>query len=87
MGQRRLYCATLRARRTKRLDQRHEIARDRDKMLLVLETVSRPRPRDRHHIPASDCGVETAGQAVMHPSRPPSHGQQWRSQKFSMERV
>jgi len=77
MGRRRLYCATLRARRTKRLDQRHEIARDRDdtprsfgprprwgprcigprprrwalcprwdrdETLLVLDTVSRPRP-------------------------------------------
>ena len=48
MGRRRLYCATLRARRTKRLDQR---PRDRDETLLVLETVSRPRPRDREHIP------------------------------------
>ena len=44
MGRRRLYCATLRARRTKRLDQRHEIDRDRDETLLLLETVSRPRP-------------------------------------------
>ena len=51
MGRRRLYCATLRARRTKRLDQRHEIAQDRDETLLVLETVSRPRPRDRDRIP------------------------------------
>jgi len=51
MGRRRLYCATLRACRTKRLDQRHEIARDRDETLLDLETVSRPRPRDREHIP------------------------------------
>jgi len=41
MGRRRLYCAALRARRTKRLDQRHEIARDQD------ETPRRfgPRPR------------------------------------------
>jgi len=32
-----------------------------------------------------DTGV--AGQAVMDPSGPPSHGQQWRSQKLSMDRV
>ena len=69
MGRRRLYCATLRACRTKRLDQRHEIAQDRDEArdvlvrdrdiehfvrdetLLVLETVSGPRPQDQDHIP------------------------------------
>ena len=32
----------------------------------------------------NDCTVETAGQAVMDPSGPPSHGQQWWSQKFSI---
>ena len=41
MGRRRLYCATLRARRTKRLDQRHEIARDRDETPRSFG----PRPR------------------------------------------
>jgi len=45
MGRRRLYCATVRARRTKRLDQRHEIARDRDETLLVLETVREVQTR------------------------------------------
>jgi len=35
----------------------------------------------------NDCTVETSGQVVMDPSGPPSHGQQWWSQKFSMERV
>jgi len=43
MGRRRLYCATLRASRTKRLDQRHEIARD--ETLLVLETVREVQTR------------------------------------------
>jgi len=32
-----------------------------------------------------DCTVGTA--AVIDPSGPPSHGQQWQRQKFSMERV
>jgi len=56
MRRRRLYSATLRARRTKRLDKRHEIARDRDRdeTLLVFETVSRPR-----HIPGRNPGELT----------------------------
>jgi len=33
----------------------------------------------------NDCTVETSGQVVMDPSGPPSHCQQWWSQKFSME--
>ena len=50
MGRRRLYCATLSARRTKRLDQRHEIARDRDVVssrdCLETETTSLRNRRD-----------------------------------------
>ena len=77
MGRRRLYCATLRARRTKRLDQRHEIDRDRDETLLVLETVSRPRPRDRDHIPvslqyATNRLSAGAGRAYSAPPDPPA---------------
>ena len=42
MGRRRLYCATLRARRTKRLDKRHEIARDVVSFRDCLETETYP---------------------------------------------
>ena len=38
--------------------------RDRDETLLVLETVSRPRPRDREHIPDLLTGGASSSEPV-----------------------
>jgi len=58
MGRRRLYFTTLRARRTKRLDQRHEIARDRDEMPRRFGPRPRRGPRRIGPRPRRDRDVE-----------------------------